>query len=458
MKPVLAFRQHILGFVAALCCWSGCSTADEIRTLPDPVFHSQTRIYLAGPERAPVVVLVHGIGDNGARDWNPLLPKLARDFRVLTFDLPGFGRASKDNLPYTPDNYVAFIRHVIRNTVDRRPLTLVGHSMGAVLAMRYAARYPQDISALVLADMPGILHHLAYSQYLSQLGINVLPSLYPAQNAHLQNLATNLLGFFGKVKPAPELIVSSAALRKSLLGGDPAKIAGLALSIEDYGQDIDSIRAPTLLLWGGRDQVAPLRNARVLLANMENAQLEIFENSGHTPMEDEPELFTVRVASFLRAPRVAKRNLLLRSHALAPATDRIGRCRGQRKVVFEGDYDRIEIQSCRGVKIRNAKVRVIHIANAEVNIEDSMIGGTGTGGLVAYDARITITSSLIEADVAIQADDVRFNIAGSRIHGRRQAITAIHRSDALFSVSRVESPHFRGRLHGLRSVLPDKPL
>jgi len=462
MKLILAFRPPILILVALL--GSGWTTAHatvssaETRVLEDPIFHSQSRIYLSGPQHAPVVVLVHGIGDKGARDWDTLMPKLSATFRVLAFDLPGFGRSSKDNLPYTPDNYVAFIRHVIKSEVKRRPYVLVGHSMGGLLSMRYAARFPDEVSALVLADVPGILHRLAYSQYLSHLGISVLPSFYPAQNAHLDNLASNLLGFFEKARPAPEVIVDTAPLRKSLLGGEPAKIAGLAMSLEDYGPDMKGVRAPTLLLWGGRDQLAPLRNARVLLANLADAQLEIFESSGHTPMDDVPAAFNDRVAAFVRDPRVLRHRSILQSVVEAPVSGRVGRCRQQRQVVFEGDYDRIEIQSCRDVIVRNARVREVRIANAAVHIEDSMIGGAPDGGLVADDARVWITSSLIDAEVAIRADDARLDIAGCRLLGRKQAISAHQRSEVVFSVSRVESPTFTGRLHGLRIVLPNRPL
>jgi pimeloyl-ACP methyl ester carboxylesterase len=439
---------------------AGAALADGVvaRRIHDPVFHGQAQLYLAGPETAPAVLLVHGIGEKGARDWDGLIPRLARDFRVVAFDLPGFGRSSKDNAPYTPDNYVAFLRHLVQEQVRRGPLTLVGHSMGAALALRYAARYPQDVASLVLADVPGILHRLAYSQYLSHLGLNLLPSLYPVQNDHLHNLATNFLGWIEKAKPAPEAIVAKPALRKSLLNADPARIAGLALAIEDFSQDIANVRASTLLLWGGRDELAPLRNARVLRANLPNAQLEVFETSGHTPMDDVPEAFNARVAEFVRAPVITQPNGMARYDGAPPETARVGRCQRQRGVVFEGDYDRIEIERCRDVVIRNARARMVRITNAAAAIEDSMVGGTPNGGLIVDDARVLVTSTVIDADIAIRLDDARLDIAGSRIRGRRQAVAATRKSEIVFSVSRADSPHFHGGLHGLRVVTPDRPL
>ena len=79
----------------------------------EPIFHGQVHVYTAGRRDAPTVVLVHGIGDKGARDWEGLTATLAQDFHVVSFDLPGFGRSSKGNQSYTPENYVAILRHYI---------------------------------------------------------------------------------------------------------------------------------------------------------------------------------------------------------------------------------------------------------------------------------------------------------------------------------------------------------
>jgi hypothetical protein len=126
-------------------------------------------------------------------------------------------------------------------------------------------------------------------------------------------------------------------------------------------------------------------------------------------------------------------------------------------VVFEGDYDRISIYRCRDTLVRNVRVRTLHITDAAANIEDSLIGGLD-GGLRVDNSRVNITSSQIEARVAITAVESRLDIAGSRIVGEEAALVAPLKSEVLFSVSQVRSPHFRGSLHGLRIVAPGNPL
>lgn len=64
------------------------------RTLPDNVFGGQVHLLEAGPPMAPALLLVHGLGDNGARDFYPILPLLARSHHVYAVDLPGFGQST----------------------------------------------------------------------------------------------------------------------------------------------------------------------------------------------------------------------------------------------------------------------------------------------------------------------------------------------------------------------------
>ncbi len=425
--------------------------------ITEPVFNGKVHILTAGQDDAPTVVLVHGLGDNGARDWDGLIPVLARNYRVVAFDLPGFGRSSKGNELYSPERYTEFLRYLMVEHFPSRTFSLVGHSMGGAIALRYAARFPRDVTALVLVDVPGILHRMAYSKYLSHLGINFLPSLYPAQNDHLGNLMSSVLGLVEKARPAPEAIVANPKMRQSFLNAEPAKIAGLALALENFSRDFPRVQAPTLVLWGGRDTVAPLRNGRVLSANLPHAQLEVFEASGHTPMEDVPESFNSRVASFLNIPVLERNNGILQLELQRPASTRIGTCKGRRGATFEGEYDRIIIHRCRDTLVRNARVRELRISDSAVTVEDSLIGGPD-GGLRIDDARVTITSSRIEAKVAITAIAAHLDIAGSRIIGTEAALMAPRKTEVLFSVSRIQSPHFNGSLHGLRTIEPGKPL
>lgn len=435
--------------------------AEVENRIAEPVFRGEVYYAVSGPTDSPTVVLVHGLGDKAARDWDGLVADLSRDYRVVRFDLPGFGRSSRGDHAYTPDRYAEFLRYLADRHIGARPFYLIGHSMGGAIALRYAARNPGDVKALVLVDVPAILHRFSYSKHLAAFGLSrMVPGLYHDKNNTLDDLLGRLLGRVEKAQVPVEMVVQQPHLRQRILKGDPFKIAGLALALEDFSRDIATVQAPTLLLWGDRDEIAPLRNGQVLAANMPRARLDVLEGSGHTPMDDVPERFQTEVREFLRNPVVAPQPSLLRDDSAFSENSRQGSCDGESGQVFEGDYEHIVIARCEGAVLRHVRARNVRIKGSSVTIEDSRIGDR-TGGLTASASRVVITSSRIEGRTAILLNATHLDVAGSQIVGQDAAVAArpgSEGSDAVFSVSRVESRNHYGPLHGWWPITPDAPL
>jgi pimeloyl-ACP methyl ester carboxylesterase len=118
------------------------------------VFGGRVVLYRAGRRGAEPVVLVHGLGKIGARDWAHVIPALASRYEVYALDLPGFGASDKGNHLYSPANYARVLDSLLAERV-RRPFNLVGHSMGGVIALTFAADYPERVRRLVVADVAG---------------------------------------------------------------------------------------------------------------------------------------------------------------------------------------------------------------------------------------------------------------------------------------------------------------
>jgi pimeloyl-ACP methyl ester carboxylesterase len=257
------------------------STAQEAR-VPDRARASTTRF--GGQMVVYEADAVMSRGSAGARDRR----RRARDFRdqilaqksfhVVAVDLPGFGQSDRQC-----HHFMATTR-VLKRVAGRflrSPFVLVGHSMGAVVSLRYAATYPEDVRRLVVIDAPGVLHRYSVtSQYLAHLGLEFVP---PAAEPSdwLTNLARKLLAPLEQLHLNPQIILWSPQLREALLGADPAKIAGLATVSEDTRQDLPKVRAETLIVWGARDTLAPLRTGKVLALKLPRAQLAVIERAAH---------------------------------------------------------------------------------------------------------------------------------------------------------------------------------
>ena len=99
----------------------------------------------------PALLLLHGVTRCG-RDWEPLLPELARQWQVFALDQRGHG-GSRRAASYLVTDYIADAVQFVREEVAA-PVVIVGHSLGAMVAAAVAAELPQLVRAVVLEDPP----------------------------------------------------------------------------------------------------------------------------------------------------------------------------------------------------------------------------------------------------------------------------------------------------------------
>ena len=457
----------------AVCGSHGSDLPGSRETVIDePIFGGKAWIFEAGREHARSVVLVHGLGDDASRSWDSVIPELARDYHVLVFDLPGFGRSTRANEWYTPKAYAEFVEFVTARFVPGR-FALVGHSMGGAIALRYAATHPERVERLVLVDAAGVLHRVVYSSALAQLGIENLPGTYPGQgrlSRWIDDLFSRYAGVSEVTIPAEGLILSNPAMRQRFFQGDPNKIAGYALLLEDFSRQLSRVEAPTLVVWGAKDGITPIRTGKLLASNIAGARFVVIPGARHTPMKSQPGRFRRVLGDYLAIPPDALANGQIPGapYALDPSvawrSDRVGRCEGRRRRQrFEGEYDRIVIDDCKEVVLSAVRAREIEVIDSRVEIENSVIRGDGVA-LRLNGSRVTVTGGRIEGRVAVSVEETRLDIAGTLLIGERVAVEVRGGSDPeseariLFSVCRVESPETSAYVHGPRTVAPRTPM
>src|SRR5258706_9197023 len=170
LAGVCAPRAHADADAAAWMEVPGASA----ELVPEPDLGGRVMLYRAGRRDGPPVVLVHGLGQNGARDWSRLIPALADGYAVYALDLPGFGQSDKGNRLYSPASFARAIENVIGPRVGGR-FTLIGHSMGGAVSLAYAAAYPERIQRLILVDMAGVLHRARFPEFFNAVGTPAAP-------------------------------------------------------------------------------------------------------------------------------------------------------------------------------------------------------------------------------------------------------------------------------------------
>lgn len=439
----------------------------------EPVFDGTAFIYQAGREHAQTVVLIHGIGDNGMNDWAWLVPKLAERYHVLTFDLPGFARSQKQNQRYSPARYAEFVKW----TIDRYahgPVMMIGHSMGGAVALYYSATYPDDVQRLVLADVAGVLHREVLLKHMTEYKPDALVARWfsPAINGITQSLITATRTRGSEQEIAAILAYPQA--RTKLLAGDPKRIAGLALVNTNFAPILARVETPTTIIWGEQDRVAPLRTAKVLLYGLPRAELKIIPSGGHVPMTQMPATFNRLALEALASPVVIKPPIL----AAPKQSGRIGRCMKADDVTFTGYYEEIEIERCDRVQLVNVDTARLYIKGSVVTVRDSRIHARALGleirgaqvslensdilaegiAVKAYRSTLIMTAGRISGRIGVHSLGSEMDFAAVEIIGREAAMTTDNGAEALFSISRVRSPHGDVPLHGGRTLKRDRPL
>jgi len=413
----------------------------------DPVFNSRTYIEQWGDPGNPPVVLVHGLGDNGARDWRHLAPALAENFYVITFDLPGFGRSEKYNALYTPDTYARFVAWVVNEYVEG-PFALIGHSMGGTIALNYASGHADRLTRLVLIDAAGVLHRTAFTKHLiDDLKLPGNNTDEPADNLAVLN---EWLGFnledFDRYVGAIDAVVMSPIVRGTLLGGDPRMIAGFALVQHNFSGRLRQVTVPTLVIWGAEDNVTPLRTGRLLAHRLPAARLEIIQRAGHIPMMDSTTRLNQLVLDELNSG--TDRYRTEPAERVFADTAEAETCDGENNRYISGRYTRVTIVNCKRVLIEDSQIDELTIRNSSVEIMTSIIGG-GEVAVEVKDSMLMATATDFTADRPVLVSGSRLDLAGVRIVARDKPFQIGARSTVLFSVSNVRTPEYAKHVHGV---------
>jgi len=408
----------------------------QAERVEEPVFGHSVMLYRAGPPGADAVVLIHGLGQNGARDWSKLIPALAGRYEVVALDLPGFGQSDKENELYSPANFARVIEAVVARRLAR-PFVLIGHSMGGAVSIAYAARYPERVSRLIVTDAAGVLQRAVYAEALGRAAAAQALGGVPPDAPWLDSFVRTVLTRAEPLPAAGRVVLALPELRLKLLRGDPTAIAAYALVEHDFSRDLRGIRAPTLAIWGAEDRVAPLRTGRLAAALIPGARLAVIDGAGHSPMLEKPEQFNALVLDELEG------RLKIDPYALergAPG-GRVGSCAGLREQQFSGDYQEIRAEGCAEVRITNARIGRLIVRNSTVLLVNSHV----YDGVDASDARLELTAGLVAGNPPFKLESASLDAAGTRFESRGPVVdnrgkTAVTLSLSVSEAVRAASP------------------
>ncbi len=118
----------------------------------------------------PPVLFLHALGAS-SRYFAGRLGPLPATYHCVMPDLLGFGRSPKPNIAYTIEDHLSALHRTLdRLSLTAQPMVMIGHSLGAILAAEYAARYPAHVRGLVLLSLPSYQSKAEAQAYIIEHG------------------------------------------------------------------------------------------------------------------------------------------------------------------------------------------------------------------------------------------------------------------------------------------------
>jgi pimeloyl-ACP methyl ester carboxylesterase len=247
----------------------------------------QVHIRDEGPRNDPhPIVLLHGTSDS-LHTWQGWADGLKDQRRVIRFDLPAFGLTGPDPKDdYSIANYVVFVRSVV-DTLGVSSFVIGGNSLGGQIAWAAAVAMPQRVHQLVLVDAAGY----AFVPKSVPVGFLVarLPGVrnlmeYVLPRGVIQSSVRNVFGDPSKVTPALVDRFYDLTLRE---GNRRALAIRMDQRLSGDEDQIKKLRVPTLVMWGAKDNLIPLDNAKKFESDIPGSQLVVFNDLGHIPQEED---------------------------------------------------------------------------------------------------------------------------------------------------------------------------
>ncbi|MFV9504131.1 MAG: alpha/beta fold hydrolase [Oscillochloridaceae bacterium umkhey_bin13] len=266
-----------------------------------------------GPRTAQLCLLIHGWSSS----WyalSPLLPVLARRFRCVAVDLPGYGNSDRLPRRTTIPRYADLLAKLIQE-LSEGPAVLVGHSMGGMTSIAIALRHPHLVERMVL------LAPTISGQLSAFINYAVAPVTMLERHAFADRIVSAL---------EPSLVSVTDRLMRPASFADRSAISQAdyerlradarrpgqgrvraecfrAMREHDLRGQLPQLETPGLVIWGAEDNTVPLRDAGVVADEWRGVDLRIVPKAGHWPQFETPD-FTIRaIASYLGLPLVTDR-------------------------------------------------------------------------------------------------------------------------------------------------------
>jgi 3-oxoadipate enol-lactonase len=246
---------------------------------------------ISGKEDAPVVMLSHSLGSSSIM-WDPQLPALEANYRVLRFDTRGHGGSDAPDGAYTLD-MLGEDALALLDELDIDDVHWVGLSMGGMIGQNLALRAPNRLISLTLCDTTSQMPPEAQAAWAERIGIAGSQGMGALAASTMERWFTS--PFLAQNPPAV------ATIRKQFEATPAAGFVGCCHAIRelDYIDRLPEIDMPTMIIVGAEDPSTPVAASQAMQDRIQGSRMSVIRSASHLSNVEQPEEFTGALTHFL---------------------------------------------------------------------------------------------------------------------------------------------------------------
>jgi pimeloyl-ACP methyl ester carboxylesterase len=247
------------------------------------------------------IVFVHGLGGQW-QNWLENIPRAAQERRVIALDLPGFGLSPMPRERITIARYGQWV-HALCEQLGLGRAEMVGNSMGGFVAAEVAIQFPARIDQLILVSAAGITSADMAHQPVLVLGrvAQTIATWSAARDRTIAARPKTRHMALSLVARYPARLKPDLAYEGFFKGtGKPGFEDALRACLEyDFRDRLPEIRRPTLIVWGEKDSIIPVRDAQEFERLIPDSRKVVMQDTGHIAMAERPGSFNDLMLEFL---------------------------------------------------------------------------------------------------------------------------------------------------------------
>jgi pimeloyl-ACP methyl ester carboxylesterase len=234
------------------------------------------------------IILIHGFTDSQF-SYSRIMPLLDKKYRVFAIDQRGHGDSDKPEAGYSMKDFASDVISFM-DAKDIKKATIVGHSMGSFVALQTALDAPQRVERLALIGTATTAGNAVTLDL--QKEISLFADQIPEKFIRDFQVGTSS-------QSVPDKFINQVVRESMKLPARVWRSSLAGLVVEDYKSRLGKINAPTLIVWGEKENIFPREEQHLLKTLIRNSVLKTYSETGHSPHWEHPEKFARDLQEFL---------------------------------------------------------------------------------------------------------------------------------------------------------------